>query len=209
MNNAIFGKTMENVRRRINVEMIQTEWRFKKVLAKPTFHRFKIFNEGLVGVQLFQADLMLNNPYRLGFLFWISVKPSCTNSTTTTSRRLLFTETDSLCYNIPTEDIYKDMEQDAHLFDTSDYPKGVNKKMLGKMKDETAGVPIEEFVGLQPKMYSLVYGGEKEKRTANGITRANQRQTKHEQYNTSLFQGKATGVIRHIIGSYDRELYSE
>ena len=48
MNNAIFGKTMKNVQKRINVEMVQTERRFKKVVAKPTFHKFKIFNEGLV-----------------------------------------------------------------------------------------------------------------------------------------------------------------
>ena len=83
--------------------------------------------------------------------------------------KLLFTDTDRLCYDIPTEDIYKDMVQDAHLFDTSDYPKDhflhstVNKKVLEKMKDETAGVPIEEFVGPRPKMYSLLYGGGKER----------------------------------------------
>ena len=48
-----------------------------------------------------------------------------------------------------------------------------------------------------------------EKRTAKGITRANQRHTKHEQYNTSLFQGKATGVAGHSIRSHDHELYSK
>ena len=86
--------------------------------------------------------------------------------------KLLFTDTDSLCYHIST----KDMEQDAHLFDTSDYPKDhilhstVNKKVLVKMKKETAEVPIEEFVGLRPKVYSLLYGGGKDKRTAKGIT---------------------------------------
>ena len=127
--------------------------------------------------------------------------------------KLLFTDTDSLCYDIPTEDIYKDMEQDAHLFDTSNYQKDhslhstVNKKVLGKMKYETAGVPIEEFVG--PKIYSLLYGDGKDKRTAKGITRADQTQMKHEQYKTSLFQGKATGVVGHIIRSNDHELYSE
>ena len=107
------------------------------------------------------------------------------------------------------------MEQDAHLFSTSDYPKNhflhstLNKKVLGKMKDETAGVPIQEFVGLRPKMYSLLNGGGKEKRTAKGITPANQKQMKHEQYTTSLFQGKATGVVGHIIRSHDHELYFE
>ena len=77
------------------------------------------------------------------------------------------------------------------------------------MKDETAGAPIEEFVGLQPNMYSLLYCGGKEKRTAKCITRANQRQKKHEQYKTSLFEGKATVVVGHLIRNYDHELYSE
>ena len=123
--------------------------------------------------------------------------------------KLLFTDTDSLCNDIPTEDTYKDMKQDAHLFDTSNYPKDhflhstVNKKVLGNIKDETAGVPIDQFVLLRPKMYSLLYGGGKEKRTAKGISRANQRLMKHEQYKTSLFQGKAAGIVGHIIRSPD------
>ena len=58
-------------------------------------------------------------------------------------------------------------------------------------------------------MHSLLYGGGKENRTAKGITRANQRQMKNEQYKTSLFQGKASGVVGHLIRSYDHELYSE
>ena len=185
MNNAIFGKTIENVRKRFNVEMDQTERRFKKVVAKPTLHRFKIFNEGLVGVQLLQADLMFNKSIQVGFsnldlnktlmyeFHYDYTKEEYPEA------KLIFTDTNSLCYNIPTEDIYKDMDQDAHLFDTSNYPKDhflhstANKKVLGKMKDESAGVPIEEFVGLRPKMYSLLYGGGKEKRKAKGITRAN------------------------------------
>ena len=117
-------------------------------------------------------------------------------------------------YDISPKDIYKDIEQDAHRFDTSDDPNDhflhftVNKKVSRKIKDETAGVPIEEFVGLRPKMYSLLHGG-KEKRRAKGITRANQRQMKQEQYKTSLVQGKATGVVVHIIRSHEHELYSE
>ena len=62
------------------------------------------------------------------------------------------------------------------------------------MKDETAGVSIEEFAGLRPNMYSLLYGG-KEKRTAKCITHANQRRMKHEQCKTSLFQGKPTCIV--------------
>ena len=156
------------------MEIVQTERSFKKVVAKPTFHRFQIFNEGLVGVQLLQADLMLNKPIQVGLsILDLSKTLMCEFhydyiKEKYQEAKLLFTDTDSLCYDIPTEDIYKYMEQDAHLFDTSDYPKDhflhstEKKKVLGKMKDETAGVPIKMFVGLRPKMYSLLYGGGKQ-----------------------------------------------
>ena len=72
----------------------------------------------------------------------------------------MFTGTDSLCYEIKTDDVYKDLFQDKELFDNSDYPKhsefffDENKKVVGKMKDEAAGMPIKEFIGLRSKMYS-------------------------------------------------------
>ncbi|GFT46507.1 uncharacterized protein NPIL_600381 [Nephila pilipes] len=78
-----------------------------------------------------------------------------------TNAKLLFTDTDSLCYEISTSDVYKDMEKDLHLFDTPDYPKNhvlhneTNKKVLGKMKDELSSSLAVELVGLNPKMYSL------------------------------------------------------
>jgi hypothetical protein len=77
--------------------------------------------------------------------------------------QLLFTDTDSLCYSIYTEDVYQDMMKHQHLFDTSEYDPDhplystENKKVLGKMKDETHGIPIQEFVGLKSKMYSMIY----------------------------------------------------
>ena len=72
----------------------------------------------------------------------------------------MFTDTDSLCYEIKTDDVYKDLFQDKKIFDNSDYPKNSefffdeNKKVNGKMKVEAAGMPIKEFIGLRSKMYS-------------------------------------------------------
>ena len=80
---------------------------------------------------------------------------------------LLYTDTDSLRLEIETEDYYKDMERRKHLYDTSNYSKehplhsNVNKKVLGKMKDEGAGTPTAEFVGLKPKMYSMKMANDK------------------------------------------------
>ena len=77
--------------------------------------------------------------------------------------KLMFTDTDSLCYEIKTDDVYKDLVQDKELFDNSDYPKNSafffdkNKKAIGKMKDEAAGMVIKEFIGLRSKMYSYSF----------------------------------------------------
>ena len=77
---------------------------------------------------------------------------------------LLFTDTDSLMYEIKTEDVYEDFSNDKELFDfsfystKSKYYDDSNKLVVGKMKDKTVGVAIEEFVGLKPNMYlTLVY----------------------------------------------------
>ena len=76
--------------------------------------------------------------------------------------KLLFTDTYSLVYEIKTKDVYKDFYQDKNLFDFSYYPLDskfvdpVNKKVIGKMKDEFKGKIISEFVGLKSKMYSLI-----------------------------------------------------
>lgn len=76
---------------------------------------------------------------------------------------LCFTDRDSLCYDISTDDLYEDMKQDQSYFDFSDYPEthknhsNANKKVLGKMKDECSGHVMREFVGLKIKMYSFVY----------------------------------------------------
>ena len=81
--------------------------------------------------------------------------------------KLLFTDTDSLTYEIETVDAYKDFWTDKDMFDNSDYPENSpyycksNKKIIGKFKDEACGIPITEFVGLKSKMYSYVKDNEK------------------------------------------------
>ena len=74
--------------------------------------------------------------------------------------KLMFTDTDSLCYEIKTDDVYKDLFQDKELFDNSNYPPkncefffDENKKVIGKMKNEAAGMVIKEYIGLRSKMY--------------------------------------------------------
>ena len=76
--------------------------------------------------------------------------------------KLSFTDTDSLTYEIETEDVYADFWSDKDNFDNNDHPKkspffdGTNKKVIGKYKDEANGVPIREFIGLRSNMYSYL-----------------------------------------------------
>ena len=76
--------------------------------------------------------------------------------------KLLFTDTDSLTYEIETEDAYKDFWSDKDKFDNNEYPENSpyfdksNKKVIGKFKDVVSGIPINESIGLRSKMYSYL-----------------------------------------------------
>ena len=78
--------------------------------------------------------------------------------------RKLFTDTDSLMYEIKIQDVYEDFSNDKEMFDFSNYSAksnyydNSNKLVVGKMEDETADLAIKEFVELKPKMYSYLVG---------------------------------------------------
>ena len=131
--------------------------------------------------------------------------------------RLLFTDTDSLTYEIEAEDVSKDFWNDRDMFDNSDYPESspyycnVNKKIIGKFKDEACGLPITEFIGLKSKMYSYVKDNEKGGRTAKGIKKnVIKNNIRHEDYKNTLINNeqmhhkmKTIRSQRHQLGSYE------
>ena len=111
---------------------------------------------------------------------------------------LLFTDTDSLAYEIKTDDFYADISNDVESrFDTSDYPKshpsgirtGVNKKVIGMFKDEASGKQIEEFVGLRAKLYSYkMFDDQTEHKKCKGIKKnVEQKTITHDDYKDCLF----------------------
>ena len=131
--------------------------------------------------------------------------------------KLLFTDTDSLTYEIETDDVYKDFWNDEDKFDNRDYPEDSpyfdksNKKVIGKFKDEAAGIPIIEFVGLRSKMYSYMKDNDKGGKTGKGIKKNIMKNSiKHENYKDVLFNNKQIHhkmkTIRsenHRLGSYE------
>ena len=161
MNNSVFGKTMENLRKRVDVRLVTDDKKLIKLASKPTYVRSKIFNESLVAVHKIKETLTLNRPAYVGMCILDLSKTlmydfhyNYIKKKYGDKAKLLFTDTDSLTYEIEAEDVYQDFWYDRNKFDNSDYPEGspyfnkTNKKVIGKFKDEAAGVPICEFVGL-------------------------------------------------------------
>ena len=227
MNNSVFGKTMENIRNRVDVKLVNTEEKLRKLVAKPNCKGRKIFNENLVSVHMKKTSLTMNKPVYLGMCILDLSKTimydfhyQYIKSKYGDKAKLLFSDTDSLMYEIQTEDFYKDIAGDVkNKFDTSDYPEnhpsgiptGENKKVLGKMKDEAAGKIIKEFVGLRAKLYSYkMYEGEEEIKKCKGIKKqVVESSISDENYKTCLLTGKEQLRKQNILRSYSHEVYTE
>lgn len=226
MNNAVFGKTMENVRNRVDIILINDEKKFKKVTSKPTFESAQIYDENLVAVQFKKTKTILDKPIYVGMsvldlskLHMYSFHYDFIKSKYKNKAQLLFTDTDSLTYHIQTDDYYQDLQHNRELFDLSNYSKShlcyneSNKAIIGKFKDETDGIPIVDFKGLRSKMYSIKLDNTKEKSTGKGIKKqALKNKIKHSDYTRCLFgkdlKDKQQLVQFNLIRSEKHQLYT-
>ena len=170
MNNSVFGKTLENIRNRVDIRLITSDKVAQKLAAKPNYDRCTIFDEHLIAVHMKKTKLYFNKPVYLG-MSMLDLSKSLTHdfhynyikTRYWNKAKLLFTDTDSLAYENKTKDVYKDINPDIEKrFNTSDYPSnhpsgiktGLNSKVLEMFKDEAGGKQIVEFVGLRAKLYS-------------------------------------------------------
>ena len=224
MNNSVFCKTMENLRKRVDVRLVTDEKKLDKLTSKPTYVSSKIFNGNLMAVHKVKETLTLNRPAYVGKCILELSKTlmydfhyNYIKNKYDNRAKLLFTDTDSLTYEIETEDVYKDFWNDKDMFDNSNYPENlpyycnVNKKVTGKFKDEACGVPIVEFMGLKSKMYSYIKSDEKGGKTAKGIKKnVIKNNIKHEDYKNVLpnneqmhHKMKTIRSQTHQLGSYE------
>ena len=187
MNNSVFGKTMENIRNRQDIKLVTTPEQAAKLINRPNYKKRTIFSEDLAAIHMGKTELKFNKPVYIGMsildlsknlmyeFHYDYIKPKYGEKI-----QLLMTDTDSLIYEIETDDFYKDIEKDIKTkFDTSAYPedhKGVklrtNKKVIGMMKDETAGQEIAEYVGLRSKLYSNKMDDGKAEKRCKGIKKS-------------------------------------
>ena len=132
---------------------------------------------------------------------------------------LMFTDTDSLLYQIHTDDFYRDISYDIlEKFDTSDYPPdhesgiltGVNKKVIGMFKDEVAGRQITKFVGLRPKLYTFkIEDGSLTKKCKGVKKNVVKKGIEFENYVECLFTGEKQMRTMKIIRSENHDIYSK
>ncbi|KFM56741.1 hypothetical protein X975_19627, partial [Stegodyphus mimosarum] len=221
MNNSVYGKTMENVRNRVDIQIVNNVRKAQRLVAAPSFKEFRIFDDDLVGIQRVKNVITLNRPIYVGFailelskLHMYEFHYDHMKRNYGSRAQLLFTDTDSLTYSVQTEDIYKDMSLHLDLYDTSEYPKEhplyseKNKKRIGCFKDELNGAPVYEFVGLKAKMYSLLTPCG-EKKTAKGVSRTVLRKhIRHLNYKDCLFNETRSRDMQRRIASESHRLFT-
>ena len=224
--NSVYGKTMENVRNRINMKLVNDRKKKAKYVKKVNFKHATKFGEKIAAVHMKKTKVILNKPIFVGaaildlskihmFEFhygyvkkkWEKVK-------------VLYSDTDSLILEIETDDFFADTGEDVKKwFDTSKYPKdhfaakngfpvGKNKKIFGMFKDEAEGKIIREFVGLRPKCYSVLMD-EKEIKKAKGTKKNTVKSISHEDF-VRVLQGEKFPPMKNIsIRSHLHEIFTE
>ena len=226
MNNSVFGKTMENIRNRVDIRLVTRESQAKKLTCRPNYQHHTIFSKNLAAVHMKKVKLYFNKPVYLGMsildlsktlmydFHYNYIKPKYGENA-----KLLFTDTDSLAYEIETEDFYIDISSDVKSkFDTSNYPKdhpsgiltGVNKKVIGMFKDEASGKQIAEFVGLRAKLYSYRVEESYEEKKCKGVKKAVIKKTiTFNDYKDCLFDNKPAMRKMNVIRSHLHTIYTE
>ena len=226
MNNSVFGKTIENIRKRQNIFLVDNRKTALNLSKRPNFERVTIFDKNLIAAHMKKTEIYFNKPVYVGQAIldlsktlmydfhYNYIKPKYGKKA-----ELLFTDTDSLMYQIKTEDFYKDISADIKTkFDTSDYPKdhpsgiltGENKKVIGMFKDEVAGKQITHFIGLRPKLYSFKIEEGKNVKKCKGIKKSViSKGITFEHYFDCLFTGEKQMRSMKIIQSKNHDIYSK
>ena len=205
MNNAVFGKTMENVRKHRDIKLVTTDKKRSKLVSEPNYHTMNYISENLSIIEMKRTKVKMNKPIYLGlsileiskllmYEFWFDyMKPKYGDNV-----KSCYMDTDSFIMNIKTEDFYRDIANGVEKrFDTSNYEvdrplsTGKHKKVIGLMKDELGGRVITEFVALRPKTYSYLTDDCKEDRKAKGTKKCViKRMIKFDDYKNCLLNGK-------------------
>ena len=224
MNNAIFGKTMENVRKHRDIKLLATDKRRNQLALEPSYHTSKYVSENLLAAEMKKIKVKMNKPVYLGMSmldisktlmceFWYDyVKPKYEEKA-----KLCYMDTDSFIIYIETEHFYKDTANDVEKwFNTWNYdvdrplPKAMNKEKIGFFKAELGGKIMKEFVGLRAKTYAYLMDNDIEHKKAKGTKECViKRILKFNDYEDRLFNNKITLKSQQRFKSDYHDVYTE
>ncbi len=223
--NSVYGKTMEDVRNHISCKIVTTQKQKDKWINSPRCKTWTIWGESYMMIELAKNEVVLNKPVQVGCTVLDISKVHMYDfhynhilKKYGNKAKLLFTDTDSLCYHLETEDLYDDMIRDRQYFDLSEFPvdnkcfKNLldeNIKKPGVFKLETSDKIVTEFCGLRAKMYSIKLHDNSEKKTLKGISKfVRDRQISHEDYKNTLFGGQNQKHEIRAIRSFKHDVYT-
>ena len=224
MNNAVFGKTMENIRKHRDIKLVTTNKKRINLVSEPNYYTMNYILEDFSIIEMNKTKVKMNKPIYLGlsildiskilmYQFWYDyMKPKYGNRI-----KLCYMDTDSFVMNIKTNDFYKDIANDVEKrFDTSNcevnrpLPIGKNKKVIGLIKDELGGKINTEFVTLRPKTYSHSTDDGKEDKKAKGTNkRVIKRMIKFNDYKNCLLNDKVLLKSQQRFASKKHDVYTE
>ena len=224
MNNSVFGKTMENIRKHRDIKLVTTNKKRSKLVSEPNYHTINYISEDLSIIEMNKTRVKMNKPIYLGlsildiskilmYEFWYDYMKLKYHDNV----KLCYMDTDSFIMNIKTEDFCKDISNDVEKrFDTSNYEvnrpllTGKNKKVIGLMKDELGGKIITEFVTLRLKTYSYLTDDCKEDKKAKGTKKCViKRMIKFNDYKNCLLKYKVILKSQQRFISKKRDVYPE
>ena len=217
---------MENIRKHRNIKLVTTEEKYLHTVMKPNFKSGVFFGENLIGFEICKIKVVMNKPVYLGQVILDLSKivmyefhyNYMVPKYGLEQLKLCYMDTDSLVYDIKTEDFYEDIANDVEArLDTSGYsetdyrplPIGLNKKVIGLMKDELGGKIMTEFVVLRPKLFSYKKLGGSEDKKYKGIKKCVVKKTlTFEDYKTCLFNDSAEYRSQLMFRSAKHEVHT-
>ena len=221
MSNSAFGKTMGSKRKRLSIEIIRTQDELEKQTSEMWMKTFKIFNNQLAAITFAQRKIYWDKPTIVGatildlskrHMSWFHYTYMKQNFRTL----VLYSDTDSLNYEIESEDLYADLKQNEQVhpeFDFSNYKEDNQlyskhqKLETVKFKDEVGGKIIQSIVALKSKLYSIAMGYQ-QKISAKGNTKHAQKNLQHSVFYRILEKETLLRTLNYTIKSERHNLFT-
>ena len=225
-NNSVYGKTMENIRKHRDIHLVTNDKKRSKLVSEPNYHATKCISKNLLVMEMKKREIYMKKPVYLGqvildisktlmYKFWHEyIKPKHADNV-----KLCYMDTDSFVMHVNTDDFYHDISNDVNLlFDTSNnyikllrpLPIGINKKVLGKFKDELGGKRMTVLCALKAKTYAYNLDDDSERKKAKGTKKCIvKRHIIFDNYLDTLFKTTKILKSRYAFKSDHHTLYTQ